>query len=609
MADDIGSTTGQAPSDVPQVDPARDAATFAADGSISKPTGSTALDVTSGSDIEAPTRVIFSKLVVAAVALLIFASYFALIGRCPLIEPDEPRYAEIAREMIELRDWVTPHLNYVKYFEKPPLVYWLTAVHQVLFGGSEFVVRLWPVIFALLGIASVGLLGRVMFGPGVGFLAASILAATPLYFALGQVLILDMPLSSLMTLGFTCFWMAYSSAQHRRAWMYGFYLMLALAMLTKGPVAVVLTGGVLLPFILLRRDFGSLRWILSPRGIGLFLLVAMPWFLLVSWRNPEFIDFFVIKQHFNRYVHPDEHQQSVLFFVPILIGGMLPWSFVLFAAPQRARDVLRRLTSLRIAPATLYCLLWAGIIFAFFSLSGSKLATYILPVFPPLSLLAARFVAQLIADRDDRAFRRTAHLFQILAVALVIGGVVTAFIIEPEQSWIVLPRLLVGATVLTAAAYILLRKQSPDTSSQGKPKFDYVVVVVTILTLQTVALSGRTAGQHYEQLGKIIGEQAQPQDLVAIYGHYTQGITFYSKRRAVMVVAWGELDFGAKQGDQSQFFWPKDEQLIRAWSSGRRLFLVINRVELAPLRAQLQPPPREIGAQDKKVLIVNFPGS
>ncbi|HVM97393.1 MAG TPA: phospholipid carrier-dependent glycosyltransferase [Candidatus Acidoferrales bacterium] len=552
-------------------------------------------------------EIVFPKLLVAGIVLLILASYFVLIGLCPLVEPDEPRYAEIAREMIELRDWVTPHLNYVKYFEKPPLIYWLTAAHQMLFGYSELVARLWPVIFALLGIGSVTMLGRNMFGRGIGFLAAAILAASPLYFALGQVLILDMPLSSLMTLGFAAFWMAYNSPHHRRPWVLSFYFVLALAMLTKGPVAVVLTGAVLLAFILLRRDFASLRWILSPSAIGLFCVVALPWFLLVSWRNPEFVDFFVVKQHINRYIHPDEHQQSVLFFIPILLGGMLPWSFLLLAAPQRAREILQRALKLRMAPATLYCVLWAAIIFLFFSLSGSKLATYILPVFPPLALLAARFIALLIQRDELGAFRRSARLFQGMAAALVVGGVVSVFFVEKYQSWIVIPRLMVGAAILALSSRFILRDVSrQDIPPQRRSMRAFVAIVVTILALQTVALSGRSAGQHYEQIGRTIGAEAKPDDTVVVYGHYTQGIPYYSKRRVVMVRAWGELDFGARQGDQSQFFWPNDEQLLQAWNSGRRMFLVINRNELAALNPPLQPPPRELVAQDKKVLVVNF---
>ena len=140
----------------------------------------------------------------------IVLAYLCLLGGFGLAEPDEPRYAEIAREMIELRDWVTPHLNYVKYFEKPPFVYWLTAINFELFGMSEFVARLWPALFGLIGIMTAYVLGRSMYGAWTGYVAAALLAATPLYFGLSQILTLDMPLTTLMTVGLAAFWFAYS---------------------------------------------------------------------------------------------------------------------------------------------------------------------------------------------------------------------------------------------------------------------------------------------------------------------------------------------------------------------------------------------------------------
>lgn len=540
------------------------------------------------------------------VGLLIVVSHFVLIGHFPLVEPDEPRYAEIAREMVELGDWLTPHLNYVKYFEKPPLIYWLTAFNIEHLGSSELVLRLWPAFFSLLGIGSVAWLGNVMYGPRVGFAAAAVLAATPLYFGLGQVLILDMPLAGLMTVAFGAFWMAYVGDSRRRRWVLLFYLMMALAVLTKGPVAVVLIGAVTVVFLLLRRDFGCLRWTLSPAGIALFLLVALPWFILVSRRNPEFVDFFVVKQHIDRYLHPSEHHQSNLFFVPLVLAGMLPWSFFFLAAPARARDLLYRLCTLRVSPATLYCALWAAIIFLFFSLSGSKLATYILPVFPPLALLAGRFVDVSIAHEDRRVFRRTAILLAVIGAACLIAAVFTGLFIRHHHAGIIATRLFAGAAVLGTMSAAALYQLSLPTTRRGLASV-LLTLVVGMLALQLVAISGRNAGQHYESLARTIGAQATPQDLVILYRHYTQGIAFYARRRVVMVGAWGELDFGSQQGDQSAYFWPEDQQLVDAWGSPRRAFLVINRSELEPLRAQLQPAPREIAAHGKKVVVVNFP--
>jgi len=536
-------------------------------------------------------------------AVAIVASYLLLLGHAPLAEPDEPRYGEIAREMLVLRDWITPHLNYVKYFEKPPLVYWLTAIDMHFFGASELVVRLWPALLGLLGIGIADALGRSMYSRWSGHVAAALLATTPLYFGLSQIVILDMPLSTMMTVALAAFWFAYTAADRprlRRTCVSILYVATALAVLIKGPVAILLTGGIIVAFLLVRWDLGALRWAISPRNAALFLLIALPWFVLVSYRNPEFIDFFIVKQHLARYLTPNEHQQSNWFFVPIVGAGMLPWSMFLLA-PRALGRFAMRLLKRQTSAATLFCVLWAGVVFVFFSLSGSKLATYILPMFCPLALLAARFFEQVIADGRTPLLRRGCVALTVFALVLAIAADVTALVANDERIRMVLPYAWSGATVLllaAATAFTLARRNMQQAS--------LATLVLGMLLLQAVAISGRGVAAEYRPLGLAIGAQAKPDDLVVSYRHYVQGIAFYARRRVVMVGGRGELDFGSQQGDQQAFFWSTDEPLLDAWRSDRHLFLVINRSELEELGPALQPPPRQIAAHGKKVVVVNF---
>lgn len=548
------------------------------------------------SSLRAPTSLLY------VFALVIPLTYFCMLGAFALAEPDEPRYAEIPREMIESGDWVTPRLNYVKYFEKPPLVYWLTAVDFELFGMSECVARLWPALFAVVGIGAACVLGRSMFGPWTGYAAAALLAATPLYFGLSQIFILDMPLTGLMTVALGAFWFAYADARRRTPYVWLLYAATALAVLTKGPVAPLLIGAIIVAFLLLQGNLRALGWVLNPAGILIFLIIAVPWFVLVSRRNPEFIDFFVIKQHVDRFLKPDEHQQPLLFFVPIVIGGMLPWTlFALFAPRLLARFVVR-LVQRRVSAATLYCILWGGVIFAFFSLSGSKLATYILPVFCPLAILAARFFERVIARRRTDILRRGAWAILVFAVVTILGAAMTREVVDAWQVEVVLPALYMGGLLLAGvavAALALLRRRGPQAC--------FATLLLGMLGLQVVAISGRGVAAEYRPLGRAIRAQAGPHDDVITYVHYVQAIPFYGRRRTIMVGGWGELDFGSRQGDERAFFWEKDAQLLAAWRApGRRIFLIINRVELEPLLPQLQPAPRQIAAYGKKVLVVNF---
>ncbi len=536
-------------------------------------------------------------------SLAIIFTYTCLLGRYSLAEPDEARYAEIAREILELGDWVTPHLNYVKYFEKPPFVYWLTAITFDLFGAREGVARLWPALFGVMGIAMARALGRSMYDAWTGDAAAAILAASPFYFGLSQILTLDMPLTGLMTIALGAFWFAYCSDGCQWRWVLVFHGATGLAVLTKGPVAAVLNGGIIVAFLLVRRNWSAFRWLLSPGGILLFLLITLPWFVLVSRRNPEFLDFFIFDQHVKRFLNPSEHQQGLWFFFPIVFGGMLPWTAFAVFAPRILRQFVARLLTQRVSDATLFCVLWSSIVFAFFSLSGSKLATYVLPMFCPLAILAARFFKRVVAEGDSRALRRgTAALLGFVLIA-AFAGVVAGAVVDLPQTAVILPRLYVGVVILSVTfgtALLLLRRRAYQPS--------LLVIFVGMLIVQLIAISGRTVAEQYPALGMAIRQQARPEDQVILYNHYVQGIPFYAGRRVVVVGRHGELDFGSRQGDQRAFFWEKDNALLEAWQSSRRVFLVINRQELEPLQDQLHPAPRQIAAQGKKVLIVNFAG-
>lgn len=557
------------------------------------------------------SRLAVPRGLVWGIGIAIMLTYVSLVGRYRLAEPDEPRYAEIAREMIELRDWVTPHLNYVKYFEKPPLVYWLTAINFELFGMSEFVARLSPVCFGLVGIVVAFVLGRSMYGAWTGYAAAALLATSPLYFGLSQILILDIPLTALMAVGLAAFWFAYNSAaapagvafSRRQLLVWLLYVATGLSVLTKGPVAAVLTGGIILVYLSLRGDLRAVRWVLSPPALIAFVVITLPWFILVSRRNPEFINFFIVDQHLKRFLAPNEHQQGAWFFIPIVLGGMLPWTVFALFAPGRIRRSVVRVLRRRVSAATLFCVVWSSVIFVFFSLSGSKLATYVLPMFCPVAILAARWFEQVLAQQQRHILARGCVALLVVGILTAIGGAVASALFDQPQVGLIVPRAYAGGgllAVMAAAALLQLR----SGSGQGS----LVILIVGMLGLQLLAISGRGVAVDYQRLGSALRAQARPRDLVILYNHYVQGIPFYARRRAIVVRGHGELDFGSHQGDQSAFFWPSDDQLLHAWQSERHVFLIINRLELEPLLPHLQPTPRQIAEQGKKVLIVNFAG-
>jgi 4-amino-4-deoxy-L-arabinose transferase-like glycosyltransferase len=264
------------------------------------------------------------------------------------------------------------------------------------------------------------------------------------------------------------------------------YVATALGVLTKGPVAAVLISGIIVLFLILERDLRALRWLLSPLGITAFLAITLPWFVLVSRRNPEFLDFFIVDQHLKRFLAPNEHQQGLWFFFPIVWSGILPWSaFVLFA-PGMLRSFGARLLRRRLSTATLFCLVWSGVIFVFFSLSGSKLATYILPMFCPLAILAARFFERVLEERQHRILVRGCVALLVLALMTALGGAVAGALIDLPEVALIVPRVYAGACVIgvtAGAALILLRWRSYQAS--------LAVLVLGVLALEVVTISGR----------------------------------------------------------------------------------------------------------------------
>ena len=225
-----------------------------------------------------------------------------------------------------------------------------------------------------------------------------------------------------------------------------------------------------------------------------------------------------------------------------------------------------------------------------------------LPLFCPLALLAARAFHSIIVEHRIDLMRRGCVGLLVFAVAAAVGAAVAAEVLDQPEVGLIIPRVYAGTGMLAVSAGIALAL----VRRHERMQVSFVVLLFTMLAIQILAISARDVAVDFRSFGRTIGAQARPQDLIISYRHYVQGIPFYARRRMVMVGGRGELDFGSRQGDQREFFWDKDEQLLAAWGSGRRVFLVINRVELDPLLPRLRPAPRQIAAHDKKVVIVNF---
>ncbi|GBD25058.1 Undecaprenyl phosphate-alpha-4-amino-4-deoxy-L-arabinose arabinosyl transferase [bacterium HR30] len=542
---------------------------------------------------------------VAWVCLAVGATtaFFSTLNASPLIEPDEPRYAEIAREMIVRADWVTPTLNFVKYFEKPPLVYWLVATNLMLFGQHEWAVRLWSALFGLLGVACTGLIAARMFNPRTGLLSAAILATMPLYFGLSQVVSPDMPLAALCTACLTLAWLSFSRWPARSPVLASlFWSSLALGILAKGPVALVLVWGVIAAYSLFSRRWDVWRTLFWGPALLLFVVVAAPWFVLVGWRNPEFLPFFFVEQHVVRYLDPWEHRQNFWFYLPILLLGTFPWWLVGLMKAWRL-GALGQAGAYRASAESIFLYAWFGVVFLFFSASGSKLGTYILPALPPLAILFARVMGVGAGGVDREMYQATAVASVAIGLAMFAAARLAPVLSSHHRAQLLPPALALGAFVCITGGGLLWMAAR---RFQRWPWLPLVTLLAFLWLLETVTFANRSIAEHYTPLAVAIREHWQPEDRIVLYRHYTQGIPYYTGQRVIVVGSWGELDFGRRQENHSDYFWPDDERLVGEWASGKRMFLVLNRSDFGRLAPSLRPPPRELARFRKKLVVTNF---
>ena len=483
--------------------------------------------------------------------------WFSALGFRTLVKPDEGRYAEIPREMAASGDWVTPRLDGIKYFEKPPLQYWVTAAAFKAFGENDWTARLWAGATGFLGVLIAGGLGWRLYGPAAGALAATVLATSVMYFVIGHLNTLDMATSVFLQAAVAAFLFAQGAppaAREERRWMLGAWAAMALATLSKGLIGLAFPVLTLIVYSIVERDLRPWKRLHIVPGLALFLVIAAPWFVAVSIANPEFPRFFFVHEHFERFLTTEHHRvQPFWYFAPILLGGLVPWSTV---AVQGWIEGWRPSTGsgstgsgstgsgqVGTVHAGRFLALWALVIFLFFSASGSKLPSYILPVIPALAVLSGDALARM----PGRTLRW--HL-----AAVVVAGLVGLLLLYramptvPDASAVMLARyanwLMLAVAVCTATAALAWR------IARDRPLRGALVLGAGALFLAATGLLGyqtlgRSSSAHY--IAEEIGNALTPGAPFYSVGMYDQTLPFYLKRTVTLVDYADEFEFGLAQ--------------------------------------------------------------
>ena len=341
----------------------------------------------------------------------LYVAYFHNLGAIGLVGPDEPRYAWIARDMMETGDWVTPRLYGKPWFEKPPLYYWGAALSFKLFGVGEAAARLPSAVSALLATLALAWLVRRLSGVEPARWLMLFLPTTVGMTGFSHAAATDMPFCAMLTIAMVCavFVLGLARDEHtpilpRTPWLalilFGFFL--GLAVLAKGPAAMVLAGGTVLLWAVSTKHWRDASRCLHPVAIASFCLTALPWYIICSRRNPDFFRVFIVEHNFKRYLTPEfQHIQPFWFYIPITLLAIFPWTILLIPLSKQVLETIRgRRPEL---DSTLFFLSSVAFPLVFFSVSQSKLPGYILPAIPPLVLLLATAMSARLRSSEKSA--------------------------------------------------------------------------------------------------------------------------------------------------------------------------------------------------------------
>jgi 4-amino-4-deoxy-L-arabinose transferase-like glycosyltransferase len=390
-------------------------------------------------------------LLLLAVPAFFFLWKLAAFG---LIGADEPRYAQVAREMLARHDWVTPTLGGIPWLEKPPLYYWQAMFAYRLFGVSDWAARLPSVFDAFLLVLAVYWFLR-RFRPGLELDGALIVATTAGIAGFARAASMDMPLTATFSVSMLAWYAWFESGEKK--YLAAFYALLSLAMLAKGPVASFLAFAMIVIFAALQRSAGTVRKTLWLPGILLGCTVALPWYVLVQLRNPQFFHAFIVEHNLARFgTNLYHHPEPFWYYVPVTLLGWVPWSILVIAALAAAIRQLRNPASNTLRS---FLLIWVSLIVIFFSISQSKLPGYVLPAIPAGAILVAGFTrARSLPGRIatwNRFMIASSHAL-VLAALVFAALVIQYLVLQHRVPWNAAGVPLTIAIVVAVAIFVLL---------------------------------------------------------------------------------------------------------------------------------------------------------
>jgi 4-amino-4-deoxy-L-arabinose transferase-like glycosyltransferase len=399
---------------------------------------------------------------------------FFQLGSNPLLDPDEPVYAQTAREMLAAGDLLSPRIYGDFWYDKPPMYYWLVAAAAQVFGMGEFAARFPSALLAVAGSIYLYFSVARLISVRAGLFSALVLTTSLEYFYLGKAAVTDMTLTFCLMVSL----LSFIEKKYLR-----FYLFAALAVVTKGPIGLFFAGGIVLLYLAATQRWRELGKMSILPGIALFTVVAAPWYaLMIHYHGAAFVDTFLGFHNVTRFTSPEHASGAVwYYFIPVLLVGFFPWTPLLFQSLWAALTTNRRDRS-----ALLFFMLWASVVFVFFSISATKLVSYILPMYPALAVIVGWYLDQ--ALEHGRAKPRFSWI--IISIFLNAGLVFGLFKALDTMPYLEAGVLACSAIILVMAVssvILIWRKRIPAAIGVQVVAIMLFVVAVTSLLMPSLS--------------------------------------------------------------------------------------------------------------------------
>jgi 4-amino-4-deoxy-L-arabinose transferase-like glycosyltransferase len=473
--------------------------------------------------------------------------FFYGLGQVGLIGADEPRYAQVAREMLERHDWITPVLGGQPWLEKPPLYYWQAMVAYATFGVSDWAARLPSALDASLLVLAVYFFLR-RFRLGFALDGALITASSAGIIGFARAASMDMALAAAFTVAMLGWWAWRESG--KKIYLVVFYGFMALGMLAKGPVAPFLAAVVIVIYAAAVRELKMVLKTLWLPGILLFCAVALPWYFAVQIRNPEFFREFIVEHNLGRFSkNLYHHTEPFWYYLPITALALIPWTAFVIAAfvrPIRLWWAKRKAGTAEVDLENqfdVFVCCWLIVPVIFFSISQSKLPGYILPALPAGGLLLAEYLRQrLEQDEAKPAAIWLVVLHALLAAALIVPALLIAYLIAQHRLPGGQPMLvaLALAFVLSAGIALTLVRKNGLRMLRFVTLIPVVLALGAVLKLGSVALDQTLSARPLAL--EIAGIQTRPLPLAVyhIRRELEYGLTFY-RNQLTFNYDWGRV--------------------------------------------------------------------